>query len=213
MRKSHSFSPRFMAFVVGLCTVCSCRLGEPTAFSLTREDDLDASEPNAPSLGGNSAGSGGAGGGAGSTAGMSGLAGDGSSGAAGEATAGTGGDAGAPVDDDVDDDDDASITDDAGATSCSPEVQLCNPVTNEGCPPSMQCAVDLAWDVLAGYCIFSSPPMPGCFNSGVTESCPPSQTCFDFECRTLCFCDADCDAGQCCKEPIGTLGFKVCGDC
>jgi hypothetical protein len=110
---------------------------------------------------------------------------------------------------------DASVVGDAGAT-CTPAVALCNPVTNDGCPPSMQCAVDLGADVLAGYCIFSAPmdmPDGGCFNSGVTESCPPTSTCFDFQCRTLCFCDADCEKGQCCVEPVGSFGFKVCGDC
>jgi hypothetical protein len=108
---------------------------------------------------------------------------------------------------------DASANGDAGGASCTPEVQVCNPVTNDGCLEPMQCAVDLASDVLTGYCIFNGPVGVGCFNSGVTESCPPKSTCFDFECRTLCFCDDDCDAGQCCVDPIGTLGFKACGAC
>lgn len=107
---------------------------------------------------------------------------------------------------------DATVTGGSGG-SCDPDVQLCNPVTNDGCPPEMQCAVDAFSDVLAGYCIFNGPVAGGCFNSGVTESCPPTQTCFDFECRTLCFCDDDCMEGQCCVEPVGTLGFKVCGEC
>lgn len=98
------------------------------------------------------------------------------------------------------------------------EVAVCNPVTNEGCFDSlmMQCAVDpLA--TLTGYCIFYSgqSPMLGgdCLNTGVTESCPPTFTCVDGRCRELCFCDADCEAGQCCTEPLEGTGFKVCGDC
>lgn len=109
---------------------------------------------------------------------------------------------------------DAAVS--GGAGSCKPKVEFCNPVTNEGCPPSTQCAVDFTAATLAGYCIFSA-PMPmldgSCFNSGVTESCPPSATCFEFQCRSLCFCDADCTQGQCCVDPVGSLGFKVCGDC
>jgi hypothetical protein len=52
-----------------------------------------------------------------------------------------------------------------------------------------------------------------CFNSGVTESCPPQHACVGDTCRTLCFCDADCEKGECCVEPVGTLGFKVCNAC
>jgi hypothetical protein len=119
---------------------------------------------------------------------------------------GAAGAAGAPLEPD------ASVIGDAGG-SCDPDVLLCDPVTNQGCPSGMQCAVDLANPVLAGYCIFSAPMAGGCFNSGVTESCPPSATCFNFECRTLCFCDDDCEEAKCCVEPVGTAGFKVCGEC
>lgn len=52
-----------------------------------------------------------------------------------------------------------------------------------------------------------------CFNSGVTESCEPKSTCYSGECRTICLCDADCDAGGCCSDPVGDTGFKVCGAC
>jgi hypothetical protein len=121
-------------------------------------------------------------------------------------------------------DHDAVVTNDAGtagdgdAQCASVAVGVCNPVTNEGCLDSlsMQCAVDLA-SKLTGYCIFYSgkAPTPGvdCLNTGVTESCPPTFTCVDSRCRRLCLCEADCDIGQCCKEPLESTGFKVCGDC
>ena len=145
---------------------------------------------------------GGAAGSATSDAGGAGGAGD----EASSGTAGAGGTAGDPFEAD------ASVIVPAGG-SCRPDVLECNPVTNAGCPPTMQCAVDLGSDMLAGYCVFSTPMPGGCFNSGLTESCPPTETCFEFECRTLCFCDDDCKEGQCCVDPVGTLGFKVCGDC
>jgi len=104
-------------------------------------------------------------------------------------------------------------------TECAPaNIEGCNPVTNEGCAEAlmMQCAVDFL-ATSTGYCIFYSgpTPVPGgeCFNSGVTESCPPTFACVDSKCRELCFCDADCEAGQCCVEPLESTGFKVCGDC
>ena len=113
----------------------------------------------------------------------------------------------------------ASVADDAGAACPSPEIALCNPVTNEGCSDliRMQCAVDLAAQALAGYCIFRGPEPPPdltmCLNTLVTESCPPKSTCVLGRCRTLCFCDAQCTGEDCCVEPIGNFGFKVCGSC
>jgi hypothetical protein len=108
---------------------------------------------------------------------------------------------------------------DAGAKCTRADVAECNPVTNEGCSASlmMQCAVDVN-ATLKGYCVFFSggpPPALGgaCLNTGVTESCPPTSTCVVDKCRKLCFCAADCEAGQCCKEPFGSTGFNVCGDC
>jgi hypothetical protein len=105
---------------------------------------------------------------------------------------------------------------DAGTTCAPPTVTGCNPVSNDGCAPElmMQCAVDLAAPSPTGYCIFAAPMDGGaCFNSGLTESCPPTTTCVAGECRSLCFCDADCEEGKCCAEPIGITGFNVCGDC
>jgi hypothetical protein len=202
--------------VVCLCCAAGCRVerdvaASPFAMGIGAIDGEDDDEPSeeASVAGMNAAGGGGtSAGGASETGG----AGDGSStsggegGAAGEPSAGaggTGGGAGEPVEPD------ASVV----GGSCDPEVLACNPVTNEGCPPPMQCAVDLVSDVLAGYCVFNGPVADGCFNSGVTESCPPKETCFDFACRTLCFCDDDCKEGQCCVDPVGDLGFKVCGSC
>lgn len=107
---------------------------------------------------------------------------------------------------------------DAGA-SCPPvAIEVCDPVKNRGCSGAlgMQCAIDYAWP-LTGYCIFLSPPAPGmtteCFNSGVTESCPPTFTCFADHCEKICLCDADCEAGSCCTQPVESTGFSVCGDC
>lgn len=111
-----------------------------------------------------------------------------------------------------------STLEDASSSQCvPPTVTGCNPVTNTGCPDAlqMQCAVDLA-TTLAGYCIFSGPPSPGtfpCLNTLVTESCAPMSACVDGECRKLCFCDSDCEAGQCCNGPIAAHGFSACGDC
>jgi hypothetical protein len=145
--------------------------------------------------------------------GMGSLAGTSATGGARAGAAGTAGTAGTAGDTL---ESDAAVSSDAGGSTCMPaDAAVCNPVTNEGCPDSMQCAVDGLSDVLAGYCIFST-PMPDagfCFNSGVTESCPPKQTCVVDQCRTLCFCDADCEEKQCCVESIGTVGFKVCGAC
>jgi hypothetical protein len=114
---------------------------------------------------------------------------------------------------------DSGAAHDAGAECAPIQVAECNPVKNEGCSASlmMQCAVDLN-ATLAGYCIFNSggpPPALGgaCLNTGVTESCPPTSTCVVDKCRKLCLCGTDCEAGQCCKDPVGSTGFKTCGDC
>jgi hypothetical protein len=107
---------------------------------------------------------------------------------------------------------------DAGVQCPRPEVAVCDPVLNQGCSATlqMQCAVDLLAPGLAGYCIFrgTTPPDGGaCFNSGVTEDCLPTNTCYGGQCRKLCYCDADCGAGQCCSLRVGNYGFGACGDC
>jgi hypothetical protein len=136
----------------------------------------------------------------------------GAGGASGTAPSGAGGDADDPGHPDASPD--AHVT-----PGCArPDVATCNPVTNDGCLAELQqqCAADLLSDTLAGYCIFSAPaPAPdgSCLNTGVTESCPPTQTCVDGLCRALCFCDDDCEEGRCCADPVGDHGFKACGDC
>jgi hypothetical protein len=110
---------------------------------------------------------------------------------------------------------DGAVTNEASVDTCSPPaVAVCDPVKNEGCPPGMQCAVNELASTLTGYCTFSAPMDVGfCFNSGVTESCPPTKACIGDRCKSLCFCDADCDPRECCVEPLGSLGFKVCAPC
>ena len=109
----------------------------------------------------------------------------------------------------------ADAATDAGAECPDVEIAVCNPVTNEGCSAGldMRCGIDLA-ATLKGYCVFTAPPAVGmpdeCLNTGVTESCPGTFTCFAGQCRRICLCDAECDAGQRCNEPVGSTGFSVC---
>lgn len=191
--------------------LCGCRLGANDEPSYSLNPGLSDGEPNEPmATGGSSPAAGSGGGGSGGGAPMP-SADAGHVAGAGGGASGVGGAAGDP------DDADAAVEAGSGGSSgdgCSPVVEVCNPVTNDGCPPTMQCAVDLLATAPTGYCTFSSPPMPGtCFNSGVTESCLPTEACVDFECRKLCFCDADCGAGECCVDPVGEAGFKACGAC
>lgn len=194
------------------CALAACRFERSPAASPFAadagpfdEDDGDGDrQPIDPTASGGAAAAGSGGAGGTHAAGTGGSTGPvASSGGTGGASPSAGGAAGAPLDED------ASVI----GESCDPDVLLCNPVTNEGCAPPMQCAVDAFSDVLSGYCIFNGPVADGCFNSGVTESCPPTETCLDFECRKLCFCDDDCAEGQCCVDPVGDLGFKACGAC
>ena len=116
---------------------------------------------------------------------------------------------------------DAGMMVDAGPDpiAACPEVEIavCNPVTNQGCSAGleMQCGIDLTAP-LTGYCVFLAPPALGmpdeCLNTGVTESCPATTTCFAGKCHRICLCDADCDAGQRCDEPIEGTGFNVCSE-
>ena len=106
-----------------------------------------------------------------------------------------------------------------GGEQCSSVTSaVCDPVTNQGCPGAlgMQCAIDYA-ATLTGYCIFDAPPGPlmpaECLNTLVTESCPPTFTCFADHCEKICLCDAHCDPGRCCSQPVEATGFRVCGDC
>lgn len=107
---------------------------------------------------------------------------------------------------------------DASAACPEVEIAICNPMKNTGCATglSMQCAIDLA-ATLTGYCIYNAPPALGmggeCLNTGITESCPATFTCYAASCRKICLCDAECGAGQCCTDPVERTGFRVCGDC
>jgi hypothetical protein len=212
--------PRTAVLIVLACLpgAWGCRFEREPAASPFAEDAggsvvLPPSEPTPSGGRGEGVGSGDEDGrvqpaGGGPASGASGAAGDGS-----PATAGRAG----HDETESDASTDAAQPTDSGAGCTPAAVAVCNPVTNDGCPDSTQCAIDFAAEELAGYCIFSGPlPMDsgvGCLNTGVTESCPGSSTCVDGLCRTLCFCDADCEEEQCCVEPIGDLGFKVCGEC
>lgn len=194
-----------------LVSMSACRI-ERDAPTNPYASEAGVFDPNAAGT----TSSGGAGG-TGASGGMGAAGGGGGTGASGGtgATGGAGGAGGSTTDAALVGDLDASVVRDGGSGGeCVPSVALCNPVTNQGCPAGMQCAIDLAAPSLAGYCIFSAPMDAGfCFNSLVTESCPPRATCVNGECRNLCFCNEDCDDGQCCLESIGTTGFKLCGDC
>ena len=109
---------------------------------------------------------------------------------------------------------------DASTAGCEPApmIAVCDPIHNSGCSRTlqMQCDVDLEAATLSGKCVFSAEtPTSGlCLNIPPTESCPPGQTCVDGDqCHTLCLCDADCPAGECCKTALGALGFKTCIGC
>jgi hypothetical protein len=104
-------------------------------------------------------------------------------------------------------------TTDAGA--CSGTVAVCNPVRNTGCNALQQCDVDPSQATTpTGLCVFGSAAEGGpCLSTIFTESCPPQFTCVSGGCRELCFCDADCPAGQCCSDPSGPPGFTLCRPC
>jgi hypothetical protein len=107
---------------------------------------------------------------------------------------------------------------DGGEGCASVVIAICDPIKNEGCSGALgtQCAIDYV-AMLKGYCIFASPPAPGmlteCFNSGITESCPATFTCFADRCEKICLCDSDCEPGRCCSRSVAATGFSVCGDC
>ena len=93
-------------------------------------------------------------------------------------------------------------------------VPVCDPVHNTGCNPLQQCDVDPAQTKPTGLCLFGGGAEAGvCTSSIFTESCAPRSTCVDGGCRPLCFCNADCPLGQCCTDPSGPSGFKLCGAC
>jgi hypothetical protein len=127
-------------------------------------------------------------------------------------------DAAAAVDATVALDASAHASSDAAVECPKVDIAICDPVVNLGCSASLmqQCTIDYL-GTLTGYCIFSAPPMSAiggeCLNTGVTESCPPTSTCYEARCQRICLCDADCGSGQCCGDAVESTGFRVCGDC
>jgi hypothetical protein len=107
----------------------------------------------------------------------------------------------------------------AAAPKCgeSSKSQMCDPLKNTGCVAElgMQCDVDLVATSLAGVCVFKAAPTDpaGCQNIPPTESCEPGTTCVEGNCQKVCLCDDDCDAGTCCKHPLGSGGWKSCTAC
>lgn len=100
--------------------------------------------------------------------------------------------------------------------SCAATVAVCNPVHNTGCNPLQQCDVDVSQTTTpTGLCVFNggASDTGPCSSSIVSESCPPQFTCVGSGCRELCFCDADCPAGQCCSDTSGPQGFTLCRPC
>jgi hypothetical protein len=129
-------------------------------------------------------------------------------------------DAAAPITPDAAPSSDASADAESDAAAeCPPtEIAVCNPMVNDVCSAAVgqHCSVDVL-NYLTGYCVFTSMPSPQlggeCLNTGVTESCSPTTLCHETLCRKICLCDADCDAGECCNEPIESTGFSVCTAC
>jgi hypothetical protein len=122
---------------------------------------------------------------------------------------------GAPADDDAGDLD-AVFGGDAEEGGCSSTVAVCDPIHNTGCNVLQQCDVNtLVTSPPTGLCVFNSGSTEGgaCIASIVSESCSPKSTCVDGVCRQLCFCNADCPAGQCCSDTSGPPGFTLCRPC
>jgi hypothetical protein len=111
---------------------------------------------------------------------------------------------------------DGGVLDDATEEgACSASVAVCDPVHNTGCNPLQQCDISpLQTSVPTGQCVFGGAADSGlCTVSIVNESCAPRSTCVDGGCRQLCFCNADCPAGQCCSDRSGPAGFSLCRPC
>ncbi|HLK41535.1 MAG TPA: hypothetical protein VKU41_32525 [Polyangiaceae bacterium] len=113
--------------------------------------------------------------------------------------------------------DDSSAADDATeAGACSSSVAVCDPIHNTGCNAIQQCDVDPAHvDAPTGQCLldFGGIEAAPCAASFLWASCPPHSTCVSGACRQLCFCNADCPAGQCCSDTSGPRGFSLCHAC
>jgi hypothetical protein len=83
--------------------------------------------------------------------------------------------------------------------SCAPPPGLlCDPVANTGCLPLMQCIADPSGGVETAHCVFAGVPLgTACTRDALSTTCPPGQACILGQCREYCYCDADCEAGEC----------------
>jgi hypothetical protein len=107
---------------------------------------------------------------------------------------------------------------------CQPATvpAICDPVKNLGClVPFSSCDIDTTQVIATGRCVFpwSSAPPPvdagSCFEDTTTDTCAATSTCVNGTCRKLCYCDSDCEAGECCSEPAPgpSTAFKLCKPC
>jgi hypothetical protein len=112
--------------------------------------------------------------------------------------------------------------------ACQPATApaICDPVKNLGClVPFSFCDIDSTQVVATGRCVFpwtsTPPPAPlpdgggSCFVDATTDTCVATSTCVQGSCRKLCYCDSDCQPGDCCTEPApgSSTTFKLCKPC
>jgi len=197
--------------------VASCR------FSGSAEDPYGNGAPSTTSGGTGGQGTGGATD-TGGTGDPGGTGNTGTTGGTAGATGATGG--GGATDSGADGDTGGGGTggSDAGTPSpCQPATPpaICDPVKNFGClVPFSFCDIDPTQAVATGRCVFpwTSTPVDaggGCFVDAVTDTCTPTSTCVNGTCQKICYCDLDCQGGQCCDEPApgSSTTFKLCSPC
>ena len=108
--------------------------------------------------------------------------------------------------------------------ACQPATPpaICDPVKNFGClVPFSFCDIDTAQVIATGRCVFPwsstapAPTPPACFMDVTTDTCMPTSSCVNGTCRKLCYCDSDCQPGDCCTEPApgASTAFKLCKPC
>ncbi len=90
----------------------------------------------------------------------------------------------------------------------------CDPVRDEGCTAGVtQCVIDPESSTPVGRCVFTGLPATPCSESTLTTTCAPQHACVAGACRKYCSCDADCEDGDTCSEPLDgfeTSGLRVC---
>jgi hypothetical protein len=102
---------------------------------------------------------------------------------------------------------------------CAPPAPVsgCDPVCNTGCPPLSRCDVGAAPRTGACVGIWITGEGEACFKGSGTDACAARLTCTRGVCRRLCYRDADCPAGACCKTPHHIdgvpSGFLLCAPC